>query len=94
MVSHAANPFGTWLADDLMRVYITSRDAGNRSHITFVDVDAAREFSVRFISPDPVLVPGELGLFDDSGVAMGYLLRVNGNEHLYYLGWNLKVTVP
>ena len=33
-------------------------------------------------------------MFDDSGVAMGYYIEINGIPYIYYLGWNLKVTVP
>ena len=94
MVSHAANPFGVWQENGLLRVYFTSRDANNRSHITFAETDPNTEFSVASVSDEPVLVPGDPGFFDDSGVAMGCLLSVNGKEYLYYLAWNLRVTVP
>jgi hypothetical protein len=44
--------------------------------------------------PDPVLSPGPLGGFDDSG-AMGHcLVRHRGRVHLFYVGWTLGVTVP
>ena len=94
MVSHAANPFAEHLEKSIYRIYFTCRDANNRSHIGTVDIDFENKFNIENISETPVLAPGELGLFDDSGVAMGYLTEINGKKMLYYLGWNLKVTVP
>ncbi len=94
MASHAANPFAVPLSGSTYRVYFTCRNTGNVSHIAFVDVDLDNNFKVINICNKPVLAPGEAGLFDDSGAAMGYLLNVDGKKYLYYLGWNLKVTVP
>jgi hypothetical protein len=92
MHSHAANPFAEQRANDVLRVYFTCRNVVSQSHIGYVDLDAS--FNVLSISEEPVLGPGEPGMFDDSGTAMGYLLQVNSKKYLYYLGWNLKVTVP
>lgn len=94
MQSHAANPFAVWQFDDVFRIYFTCRDDVNRSHIGFVDIDFSDSFKVIHISKEPVIVPGEIGMFDDSGVAMGYYTEINKVPHIYYLGWNLKVTVP
>lgn len=94
MVSHAANPFAEQLSEHVFRIYFTCRDKDNRSFIGYVDVDFSDDFKVLFVSDKPVLSPGEPGIFDDSGVVMSQLLEVNGKKHLYYLAWNLKVTVP
>lgn len=94
MVSHAANPFAEIVTDDIFRIYFTCRNAKNQSYIGFVEVDFSNDFKITGISESPVLQPGQLGLFDDSGVAMGYLININNKKYMYYLGWNLKVTVP
>lgn len=94
MKSHAANPFPVKLNDGVYRIYFTCRDEDNRSHIAYVDIDFDHDFQLLGISEEPVLMPGSLGLFDDSGVAMGCMLNINACPHLYYLGWNLKQTVP
>ena len=94
MISHAANPFAMPLTKNVFRIFFTCRNKKNQSHIGFVDVDFKNNFKVLNISKQPVLSPGEPGLFDDSGVAMGYMLKVKSKLQLYYLGWNLKVTVP
>lgn len=94
MQSHAANPLAYPLTESIYRIFFTVRDAESRSYITYGDFDADRNFELIRISDHPVLEPGELGLFDDSGVAAGYLIELKGKLTLYYLGWNLKVTVP
>jgi hypothetical protein len=94
MVTHGGNPFAEQLTEDVYRVYCTTRDKNNRSFIIYVDVDFADDFKVINVSEKPVISPGEPGLYDDSGAVMGYLLNVNGKKHIYYLAWNLKVTVP
>lgn len=94
MVSHAANPFPIRLDKSIYRVFFTCRNAQNQSYIAYVDIDFENDYKVVNISKKPVLSPGVIGSFDDSGVAMGSLIEVNGKQYLYYLGWNLKVTVP
>jgi hypothetical protein len=42
----------------------------------------------------PLLELGDLGAFDDSGVMPTWLVSHDGLRHLYYIGWNLGVTVP
>lgn len=94
MNSHAGNPFAMQVSDSLYKVFFTCRDAENRSHISWALVDFDNNFGVVEVAEKPVLEPGELGLFDDSGVMMGFLLPHEDKLYLYYLGWNLKVTVP
>ena len=50
--------------------------------------------SILAISNSPVVRPGPTGTFDDSGTSMGWLVQHQGKRYLYYLGWNLGVTVP
>lgn len=94
MISHAANPFAVKLSGDIYRIYFTVRDGNSRSYVTFGDFDVGNNFKLMHLSPKPVLEPGEAGLFDDSGVAVGYILKIDNDVVMYYLGWNLKVTVP
>jgi hypothetical protein len=46
------------------------------------------------VSADPVLVPGAIGAFDDSGVTTSCLVADGDRQLLYYTGWSLGVTVP
>ncbi len=94
MSSHGSNPVAINLKDSVFRIYFSCRDKLSRSHIAFIDVDFDNDFKIINISKEPVLAPGELGTFDDSGVVMGCFQEVKEELFLYYLGWNLKVTVP
>ena len=93
MQSHAANPFAERLDGDLYRVYFSCRDAQNRSSIGFVDL-SLRTLTVQALSDQPVLGPGPAGTFDDSGVSLGCIVHDGPYRYLYYVGWNLAVTVP
>ena len=94
METHAANPVVEHLDEDIYRVYFSGRDNNNRSSIGYVDVDIKPPFKIIGVAPRPLVVPGERGMFDDSGVSLGCIVNVEGRKFLYYLGWNLGVTVP
>lgn len=92
--SHAANPTAEHIEGDIFRVYFSSRDASNRSSIGCIIIDLANEGRVLEVPREPVLRPGDLGMFDDCGASVGCILRVGDARYLYYMGWNLAVTVP
>lgn len=89
-LSHAATPTVQVLSDTLVRVYFTSRDAANRSHISSLEMDLRHIGAVRALSADPLVAPGPTGAFDDSGTAMGCLVSDGAIRRLYYLGWNIS----
>ncbi len=94
MLSHASNPFVETLPDEKWLVYFSSRDSLNRSHIVAIIINPYKDYKIEALSPRPILSPGHIGLFDDSGASMGCLIHKEGKRYLYYLGWNLRVTVP
>jgi hypothetical protein len=94
MLTHAANPVAEWRHGDVFRVYFSSRDKDRRAHICYVDIDLRKPQEILAISGQPVIAPGQIGTFDDSGTSMGCLVFHEGRRYLYYLGWNLGVTVP
>jgi hypothetical protein len=94
--THAANPFPLVLTDQLLRIFFNRRDHLNRSIVFSADyVLDASGFHFKKESLKKLLGPGEIGAFDDSGVSVGSIQQLeNGNYYLYYMGWNLGVTVP
>jgi hypothetical protein len=94
MVSHAANPVAEPLGGDRFRVYFGCRDAHNRSHVGWVEVEVGERLRVLDLAGEPAVVPGPPGSFDDSGASMGCLVGDGRRRYLYYVGWNLGVTVP
>ncbi len=94
MVSHAAIPVAEPTGGGVFRVYFSCRDRDNRSSIGFLEFDIRNPNVVLGLGRQPLIQPGEPGLFDDSGTSMGCLVSINGKKYLYYVGWNLGVTVP
>lgn len=94
MVSHAANTVAEHLYADVFKIYFSCRDKNQRSYIGFIEVDIKSPFKIFKISDKPLLAPGEIGLFDDSGVSLSCIKKIGHKKFMYYLGWNLGVTVP
>ena len=95
MISHAANPFVESLDGGKFRVYFSCRDATNRASIASFDFNVKAPQEILSVSPEPVLSPGRPGMFDDSGTSMASIVKLDdGTRYLYYIGWNLGVTVP
>jgi hypothetical protein len=93
--SHAANPVAEHLDGNRFRVYFSSRDSRNRSHIGALLMDlSGGSASVVPGSVCQVLAPGRNGRFDDSGTTVAALVVRGARRQLYYLGWNLGVTIP
>lgn len=92
--SHAANPTPEHVEKDLYRIYFSTRDERNRSSIGYVVIDLKEPQNILSEAIEPVLGPGELGMFDDCGASIGCILPVGEKRYLYYMGWNLAVTVP
>lgn len=89
----AAVPCAFHLKDNIYRVYYSARNEKNQSHIFYLDLDVEKE-QVLTVEEQPILAPGELGAFDDSGSLNSWMGIVEGNYCLYYCGWNLGITVP
>jgi hypothetical protein len=95
MQTHAANPVALPLGGGLVRVYFSARAPDQRASIGWAVFDLQRpESGALEVCSAPALTPGQPGAFDDSGVSMGCFTMASGDLRLYYLGWNLGVTVP
>jgi hypothetical protein len=92
--SHAALPVPLGIGSDLFRFFISTRDANNRSHIGWVDVDLADQPKVIAEAKEPALVPGEFGSFDQDGTSIGSIVVTEHELRLYYMGWKLGTDVP
>jgi len=92
--SHAQLPTVDIVDDHVWRIYSASRDSENRSHVSFIDVEAGNPTSVIRESAGPILEPGDRGTFDDSGVMPSWIVRQGNVKYLYYIGWTLRQAVP
>lgn len=91
--THCMVPTPHLLEGGVVRVYFSGRDAANRSNIGYAVLDMNEEGKLLDYSTDPVLVPGDLGCFDDNGVTPSCVKQIDERLHLYYIGWNPGSTV-
>lgn len=92
--SYASVPVVLKISEHIHRIYFSSRNNKNQSIPHFFDYNLE---DYVMISPPRELgiYPGEMGEFDDSGVMPSSIVRLNSGElYMYYIGWNLGVTVP
>src|SRR5262245_8976136 len=94
MVSHAAVPCAERLEGDLYRIYFTSRDAHNRAHVGWVELDITRAGRILNLSERPLLAPGAAGAFDDAGTMLSSTVVCDDRRYFFYIGWNHRRSVP
>jgi hypothetical protein len=90
--SHAMVPF-VESTEGGPRLYFSGRDGRGRSVTGYADGDPREPGSLRFAS-SPILEPGPLGTFDDSGAMGSSLVEHDGRRYLYYIGWTRGVSIP
>jgi hypothetical protein len=86
MQSHTAVPTPLVLGDAEVRIYFGTRDASQRPHVGWLDVELGRTPRAVRVSSAPALSPGPPGHFDDNGVYPGPVVRRGGRLWMYYLG--------
>lgn len=85
----ALTPTSFLLNESIIRVYASFRDKEGIGRIGYIDVDAKNPSNVLKISDNPVLDIGKDGMFDDNGVILGDLIRVEDKIYMYYVGFQL-----
>jgi len=91
--SHSQVPTAL-LMNERIRVFYSTRDAANHTFTSFIDVAARDPTRVLYVHDTPVLQPGRPGAFDDCGAMASAIVRTPSGVNLYYLGWNVRNTVP
>ena len=93
--SHAQVPVADYIAyENIVRVYISTRDAKGRSLPGYVELDADDLSRVVGISKKPLISLGKIGEFDDCGVMPSWVINVGKEKWMYYIGWNVRNTIP
>lgn len=77
------------LLDNKIRVYAGFRDLCGVSRIGYVDVDCNNPTKIIKVSNEPVLDVGRAGMFDDNGVILGDIIKVETEIRMYYVGFQL-----
>lgn len=95
--SHAALPVPVPTDGRGVEVYYSPRDEQGRAHVARCRVEAETAGDRLILAgeeAEPILSPGALGSFDDSGVTVSCVVQADGSTYLYYTGWTRGVTVP
>ncbi|MBU2878008.1 hypothetical protein KO530_10035 [Aliiglaciecola lipolytica] len=93
--SHAQVPVAEFIAEqDKIRIYFSTRDSLGRSLPDYLDVSAFNPQEIIYKNQSPILDLGENGTFDDCGVMPSCVVNSNGKKYLYYIGWNVRNTIP
>ena len=93
MQSHAQVPTVDFLGSNIYRIYFASRDKNQKSHIGYFDFNIEK-LKILKISKKPVLVPGEIGFFDEDGVYPSSIINIGKKKYLYYIGWSKGAKPP
>ncbi|MDA9603280.1 hypothetical protein N9S25_00700 [bacterium] len=94
IITHASLPIAENISEDIFKIYFSSRDEKQRSFCNYIVININNPQDILEISSQPVLSPGAIGAFDDSGAMASWLVTYDKKKLLYYIGWNLGVTVP
>ena len=93
--THAQVPVVLKLAkSELFRVFFATRDIDGKSRVSYVDLSSKDPKYLVKVADSPVLDLGRKGTFDDSGVMPSWVLEKDGKIYLYYIGWNVRNTIP
>lgn len=77
------------LNPDVVRIYASFRDKDGVGRIGYIDVEAKNPKNIIQISKKPVLDIGKKGMFDDNGVILGEVLRIENKIYMYYVGFQI-----
>lgn len=92
--THAALPVVDRDDEGGCRLYVSTRDSDGRAHIARCALTLDPEPCLGEVAARPVLAPGDIGTFDDSGVTGSCIVADGRKRFLYYTGWTRGVTVP
>lgn len=77
------------LNPDVIRIYASFRDKDGIGRIGYIDVEAKNPKNIIQISKEPVLDIGKKGMFDDNGIILGEVLRVENKIYMYYVAFQI-----
>jgi len=91
--SHAQVPTAFEM-DHHLRIFFAGRNEKGTSFITYVDVSKDDPCEIIYVHGEPILPLGRTGTFDDEGMMPSDLVVDQGKVHMFYSGWNRRLTAP
>jgi hypothetical protein len=92
--SHAQLPIVDAAVAEKWRIYFATRDAQNRSTISYIEVEPGNPNNILNVHHEPILPFGALGAFDESGLMPVAIVTWKSKKYLFYAGWSLGRSVP
>lgn len=94
-ISHAQVPVADLdEAQKIITIYFSTRNNKNQSLPSYIIVEADNPRNILEVGKTPILGLGELGTFDDCGVMPSWIINYEKKKYLYYIGWNVRNTIP
>lgn len=94
-LTHASIPFADIIDNNTIRIYFSSRNLKGQSLPFYIETDSSDLSRIKYINEKPLLEFGPVGTFDDSGIMPSCITSLgNGKKYLYYIAWNVQVSVP
>lgn len=91
---YAQDAFIDILNDRVWRIYFSTRTKEIVSYPFYIDVEAENLNNILHICKKPLFDIGSRGTFDDRGITLTSIVKVDEHrKYLYYCGWNQKTTV-
>lgn len=88
--SHAMIPTPLIMPDGRLRIYVSTCDAKGIARPAWIDLDRRNPTKVIEVARAPVLDIGRPGCFDDNGVVVTSVVRVDDRtSYMYYVGFEL-----
>jgi len=94
MRSYASLPIADKINNDRFRIFFSTRNSKNQSLVGFIEIDMYNPTKILRISKTPVLSPGKIGTFDDSGAMAASIVNHRNKKYMYYIGWNQGKNIP
>lgn len=87
--SHATAPTPLKIKEGVWRVFYSSRDLENRSHVGWFDINLDDPHRLIGVSNQPILSPGPVGNFDGNGIYTTSVIPISDVRIRFYtIGWN------
>lgn len=92
--THSMVPTPVRISDDLIRIFFTSCDDHGVGRPGYVDVLVSNPLDVISVSNEPLLDVGQPGSFDENGVLVCSVVKVNESQmYMYYVGFELGTKI-
>lgn len=88
--THATRPIPYLLNSATLRLFFSSRESEDMPYPTYIDVELECPGNVIRVNETPMMNLGRTGTFDDSGITPTCILRHDGKERMYYVGWKRR----